>query len=258
MDYGLQLSASGLLTSMYRMDVQANNLANVNTVGFKADLPVTRQRADVRTEDHLGGSLPSNQLLERLGGGVLMDANRTSFKQGDINENPGATFDLAIQGDGFFALGGGKGDRVNLTRNGRFTLNSEGTLVSADSGLPVLNTTGDSIRFTDKEDVNIDRDGTVRQRGNIVGQLQIANVPDKSVLTKAGQSMFTAARTAVTPANTAGYEVRQYALEQSSVDPIAAMIAVTQSQRDVEANASMIQHADHLMDRAINSLGRAV
>ena len=256
MDYGLQLSASGLLTSLYRMDVQANNLANVNTVGFKPDFAVARQRQDARQEHHLG-NVPSNALLERLGGGVLRGPNRTSFKQGAVIDSPGGTFDLAIQGEGFFALGGAKGDRVNLTRSGRFTLDSEGTLVSADNGLPALSTTGDKIKITDRDEVTIDGDGAIKQRGTIIANLQIVDTPDKSVLTKAGQSMFTAARTAVVPASTATMEVKQRALEQSAVDPVQAMMAITAAQRDVEANATMIQHADHIMDRAINGLGRS-
>ena len=66
MQYGLQISTSGILTGMYRTNVLANNLANINTTGFKPDSAFTRQRAVVREEDGVY-SLPSNRLLEKLG-----------------------------------------------------------------------------------------------------------------------------------------------------------------------------------------------
>src|SRR5690606_13067862 len=76
MDYGLYLSAAGVLTNMHRTDVHANNLANVATTGFKPDFAVIRQRLPERLEDNIA-DVPAHELLERLGGGVLVDPTRS-------------------------------------------------------------------------------------------------------------------------------------------------------------------------------------
>ena len=83
MNYGLYLSASGVLTNTYRQDVFANNLANVETPGFKPDLPSIRQRDPEAIEDNLGFQ-GSNELLDRLGGGVLAGQQRINFNQGTL------------------------------------------------------------------------------------------------------------------------------------------------------------------------------
>ena len=70
MNYGMQISASGALSGLYRMDVFSNNLANINTTGFMPDVPVIRQRDAAAREDGLG-AMPSNELVERLGAGVM-------------------------------------------------------------------------------------------------------------------------------------------------------------------------------------------
>ena len=85
MNYGLYLSAAGVLTNSYRQDVFANNLANVNTVGFKPDLPVLRTRPPEAIEDPAPFGT-SNDLLERLGGGVLAGPQRTSFAPGPVEQ----------------------------------------------------------------------------------------------------------------------------------------------------------------------------
>src|SRR5690606_21363941 len=139
MDYGLYLSAAGVLTNMHRTDVHANNLANVATTGFKPDFAVIRQRLPERLEDNIA-DVPAHELLERLGGGVLVDPTRSDFTQGRL-ETSDQPLDLALQGDGFFVVDSGRGEddeRLRLSRDGRFTIDARGTLVRSTDGLPVL------------------------------------------------------------------------------------------------------------------------
>jgi flagellar basal-body rod protein FlgG len=139
MNYGMHISASGALSAMYRQDVLSNNLANINTNGFKADQPAVRYRPSVREEDGLS-FMPSNELLEQLGGGVQVVQPRTRFEQGTIEETSN-DLDLAIKGDGFFVVRSETtdgADRLRMTRDGRFTISSKGQLVMASSGMPVL------------------------------------------------------------------------------------------------------------------------
>ncbi|MBC7835634.1 MAG: flagellar hook-basal body protein [Phycisphaerales bacterium] len=256
MNYGLNLAASGVMTSMYRQDVLANNLANVETVAFKADLPFTRQRGAVRAEDGLG-HLPSNEMLERLGGGVLLMPNRTNFEQGAVLQN-GNDMNLAIEGEGFFVASSGQGsdsERYRLTRDGRLALDDRGRLVTAGEGLPVLDTNDRPITL-DAGLFTIERDGTVRQGGDVVAQLQLATVPDTATLQKAGGNLFKAPATTIASRRPATGSIVQGAVEQSTVDPIEAIMGITSATSNVQNNARMIQMLDELMGRAINTFGR--
>lgn len=258
MNYALQLSASGVLTSLYRQDVLANNLANVDTVGFRPDIAATRQRDPVTREDGLM-NLPSNRLLERLGAGVLLQPGRVSTAQGpiEITNNP---LDVAIEGDGFLVVqldAGSPSDRLRLTRDGRMTVNSEGWLVQSASGLPVLDQTGDRIRVDhDAGPLAIGTDGTIRQRGGEVGRLQFVSVPDPSTLAKAGNGHFRPDAQQASSLVPASGQIRGGAVERSGVDPIKAMMGVTDAAGDVASNSRMIQLVDELTGRLLTTVGR--
>lgn len=257
MNYGMSLAASGALTSLYRIDVLANNVANMMTPGFKADLPAIRQRDVARTEDRLP-FMPSSTLLERLGGGVMAAGNRMSFEQGSLITT-GRPLDLAVQGDGFFVVrdqSDGGTERYLLTRNGSFTRDHQGRLASASTGQPVMDVTNRPIVLSDDAQVLIGADGTVRQNGQVVAQVQLAAVSDTSRLRKLGDSMFVAPTEVIGGRGRAAGEIRQGALEGSSVDAIAMTMAITEAQKAAEANTGMIQAYDRLMDRTINGLGR--
>lgn len=254
MNYGLHISASGMLTSLYRQDVASNNLANINTAGFKPDLAFAIQRDAARIEDGLA-SLPSNRLLERLGAGAMLAPNRVSLEQGPLQTttNP---LDLAIDGEGFFVVrdeGEGPG-ALRLTRDGRFTRDASGRLVMAASGLPVMDESGSPITIPEGAAVTVDADGSIRQGGETIARLRLVRVTDPAAIAKHGHSLMSAPAHALAPG--APGMVRQHAVEGAAIDPIGAMMAVASASRDAEANAGMIRSHDHLMDRAINVLGR--
>jgi len=255
--YGIQIAASGLMTAMYRQDVYANNLANMDSVGYKPDLPTTRPRLDVIAEDGVG-HLPSNALLRRLGGGAVLNANLVNFSQGSLKAT-GNALDLAIEGPGFLAVReehSEAGDRVRLTRDGRLTRDRTGRLVMGSSGLPVLDTQNRPIVLRDGVSVDIDAAGVVRQGGAVVAQLQFVEVADKRALSKQGHSLFAASSDALASRKPASGMLRQRHVEDSSVDEVRVLMEVTSASRDVDLNASMIQQHDRLLDRAINGLGR--
>jgi flagellar basal-body rod protein FlgF len=257
MNYGLHLSASGALSNLYRMDVLANNLANSTTTAFKPDLPLLRQRDAARVEDGLGW-MPSNQLLERLGGGVTPIGNRVAFTQGALQStaNP---FDLAIEGEGFFVVRertNDGADELRLTRDGRFTRDSRGWLVTMTGGKPVMGGNNRPIQIPGDGPIQVQADGTVRQQDATLGHIQVTSVPQQHRLVKVGQGMFQAPSEAMESRIRATGVVRQGAIESSAVDAIAAMMGVTDAGRAAEANFAMIQSHDRVMDRAINGLGR--
>jgi flagellar basal-body rod protein FlgF len=257
LNYGLQISASGALTALYRMDVLANNLANVDTKGFKPDVPMLRQRDPVRQEDGLG-SWPSNRMLERLGAGVTNAPNRTVYEQGTLIAS-GNPFDLAIEGDGFFMMRDQSdvgADRYRLSRDGRLTRDGTGRLVSVTTGLPVMDEQNRDIQIPGEGQVQIDPDGKVRQNGRVLTTIQLVAVKDKQRLQKLGHGMMLAPADLIQNRTRATGALRQGFLEGSAVDAVSTMMAITDAGRSAESNLQMIQMQDRLMDRAINSLGR--
>ncbi len=257
MDYGLNISASGAQAAMSIQDVYANNLANVTTPGFKPDTPASRQRLAARQEDGLG-YLPSNALLERLGGGLQLAPPRTSFEQGSLEET-GNDLDFAIQGDGFFVVRSqtsGTADRLRLTRDGRFTLGGGGRLLMESTGMPVLDAQNRPIDLTGTGKITVGADGTISQGGVEVARLRVVDIPDRAKLTKSGNNLFTAPAAAIGSASRAGGKVMQGMREQSSVDSIRAMLDLQEAGRDVQGNLSMITAQDKLLERAITQFGR--
>lgn len=257
MNYGLQISASGAMTALYRQEVLTNNLANAGTVGFKADVAAARQRSAARVEDGLP-FLPSDRLLERLGAGAMMAPNRIDFGQGAL-EQTGSALDVAIQGSGFFVLrddAGPSGDRLRLSRDGRFVRDASGQMVNAGNGMPVLDTQDRPIVLNGGGEVQISSDGTVRQDSRVVAKIQIVDVPGPGGLVKDGRSVFRASAGTLAARRPAAGTVRGGYVERSSVDEIRTIMGITTAARDFEGNIGMIQQADRLMDRAINQFGR--
>lgn len=242
---------------MYRQDVWSNNLANVGTAGFKADYPLTRQRDAVRTEDGLM-QMPSNQLLERLGGGLLLDRNRLDFSQGSL-ETTGDPFHVGVQGDGFFLVkesGDSRSDMIRVTRDGRFLRNAQGVLVQATSGLPVLDEQNRPITISDEATIKIQPDGTIIQKNERIARLAFVEFPNKDRLIKKGEGLFGADSVTMSSKRPASGKLVQGAIEQSSVDEVKALLSMQSAARDVSGNAGMIQAHDRTMDRAINVFGR--
>lgn len=256
MNYGSQISLSGVLTSLHRQDIASNNLANLNTVGFKTQLALTRQREGVRAEDGQW-SLPSDAMIERLGAGVLLEPSLTTYTQGTVTTT-GNDLDIAIEGEGFLLVrdaSDGASDRIRMTRDGRLIRNAAGELVQASSGLAILDAQNRPIRLREGP-VSIGADGVITQDGAEIATLGFFDVPERSALRRMGEGLYLADATSVASRTPATGRIRQGAVEASSVDEIDALMEVTSAARDVSANLGMVQYQDRLMDRAINSLGR--
>ncbi|QQE10696.1 flagellar hook basal-body protein [Planctomycetota bacterium] len=254
MNYGLYISASGVLTNMYRQDVYANNLANMNTTGFKADMAALMQRDPESVEDDLGMDV-SQDLLDKLGGGVLAAPQFIQFKQGDLELTNKSTDVGLVQAKQFFAVGETQKDgstAIRLTRDGNFSRNNEGYLVLSN-GNKVLDENDQPIQLQ-AGPLEITSSGMIRQNGQDVARLQVAEVPDPNTLYKIGKNMFgfnSDTRQIIDlPTVKPGH------LESSAVDPIRAMMDVMAASKAVTSNANMIKYHDTLMDHAVNRLGK--
>lgn len=256
MNYGLYVSASGVLTNMYRQDVFANNLANVETAGFKPDVPAIRQRDPEVVEDQLSGQLSQN-LLDRLGGGVLAGPQRVNFTPAALMKT-GGDLDVALDGDDtFFAVQAtdSRGNAaIRLSRDGRFTQNDAGEMVTM-SGHRVLDVNDEPIRLAGDASVMIDPAGRVLQDGAEVARLQVARVPELQGLVKLGENMFgfgqhDPRQILENPTVHTGF------VEASGVDPISTLMRMIDATKAATGNAEMLRYHDMLMDKAVNTLGR--
>ena len=258
MNYGLHLSAAGVLTNMYRQDVLANNLANVSTVGFKRDLASISQRPAETSEDHETHPY-QHDILDKIGGGVYAGAQRISFDVGPMQQT-GNPLDLALESpDAFFVVAkpGERGkDELRLTRDGRFTRNAEGLLVTAVGGFKVLDADNTPIRISDDQSVVVSNDGRLQQGGVDVAQVQVATVKNRERLVKDGQNLL---RYTGRPEDRVAADrprVRSGFVEASAVDPIRELLGLIETSGAIQNNTNMIKYHDLMMDRAVNSLGR--
>lgn len=253
MSYGMQISASGALAAMHRQDALTANLANFGTVGFKPVLAEAMHRDTARAEDGLW-NMPSDELLEQLGGGVLAGRTRIDFSQAGL-EMTGEPLDLAIQGEGFFTVG--DPSNPSLTRDGRMTLGEDGTLVMASTGLPVLDEGGDTIEIDPAAGkIEISSDGQIAQAGAVVAQIRVADVADREQLIKVGEGLFAGAAGAPLALIPADGQVRQGAVEQSGVNEIDAMMRITGASKSAQSNIGMIDMQNRMLDRLVNTYAR--
>ncbi|MBX3365584.1 MAG: flagellar hook basal-body protein [Phycisphaeraceae bacterium] len=257
MNYGMQISASGALAALYRQDVHSNNLANASTAGFKPVVPTVRQRDDVRTEDGVH-FLPSNALLERLGGGVQMAPNHVRFEQGAItpSNNP---LDVAIRGEGFLVVRANRGEAQDrMTRDGRLTLDREGRLVRASDGLPVLDTAGRTITLPRDGHVTIDERGTIRVSGQEAATLQFVAFDPGVELRPEGDGLFSVHGPNQARRLAGNGTILQGMVEQSAVDEFDAMMKIAEAGRAFGANLTLIGYHDRVLEQAIGTLGRVM
>ena len=242
---GIYTGASGMLAESMRTDVISNNLANVNTAGFKKDVTVTKDFTSMlisRIND--GADAP---VIGGVGVGVVVDEVATIHSTG-VMRNTGNDFDVAIEGKGFFAVQTPNG--VRYTRNGTFAKNIQGELITQD-GYPVLGQNG-PIQIKGSKMVVSD-DGRVLVDNQPVGKLQVVEFANEKQLTKEGASLYVAPPGLGKPA-TGG--IRQGTLELSNVNVIGEMVNLISNYRAYEVNGKVVQSHDHLLDKAVNEVGK--
>lgn len=253
MIYGLYSSASGVLTNSYRQDVIANNLANAETVGFKRDLALFRQRLTEAQADPSRADW-SNDALEALGGGMFAAPTAVDTRQGDL-EQSGNSLDVAVEGAGFFMVD--DAGKQSLTRNGQFMIDHEGYLILANGkGERVLNADRNPIRLDGALAgvTEVARDGQITQNRIPAGRIGVFHVADESRLTKHGGMLLNHPDAANLPASTSA--LRSGFTERANVDPTTELAALMDAQRQLEANANMIRYQDATLGKLVNEVGK--
>jgi flagellar basal body rod protein FlgG len=249
MPYGMYLSAAGALVEEARQAVIANNIANVQTNGYKSDAAVFRKRLTEARERLVAGVRP-DPVLEGLPGGVFLDEITYSRQPGALVAT-GNSLDLALRGDGFFAVTDGQ--RTFYTRSGSFRRNATGELVTPDGRFRVLGADGRPIRLGPGL-LEVGPSGQLKVEGRAAGRLLIAGSLDPSKFEKVGGTYFRYLGSGSPPPSKA--DVAQGFLEGSDVSAVGEMVKLIQSHRAYEANLQMARLQDSSLGRAVNELGR--
>lgn len=250
MPYGLYISAEGAKAQSERLEVLANNLANVNTVGFKPDVAAFQSRYAEATQQ--GSTMPGARGVDDLGGGVKVIETLTNFAAGRL-QNTGNKADMAIIGNGFFQVAGPNGDPL-LTRAGNFVVNARGQLATANGQRPVLDAGGAPVEINPDSEWRLTRTGEIEQDGTIT-PLAIVSPQSLDQLNKVGLNLFRS-RGAVAPVSQEQREVRSGYLEMSGANPTTEMMSLIETSRAFEANARMIQNQDNMMSSLIGRVLR--
>ena len=241
MENAAYVALSRQMTLRRELDIAANNIANADTVGFKAEQLLLNTEVGAKARNH--GVKPGASFV--LDNGVGRD-----FGQGELQQT-GRTLDFAIEGEGaFFALEGGA-----YTRDGSFAIDPEGRLVSG-GGLGVLDDGGSEI-VLDRSlgEPSVGADGTISQNGQPVGRLGVVRFDILSVLEKAGDGTYRNTSN-LQPGEAPDARVRQGMLEASNVNPILEITNLIEISRAYERASKMIESNNDLSKRAVERLGR--
>jgi flagellar basal body rod protein FlgG len=237
-------AASGMRSRIESLDLLANNLANSETGGYKAD----REFYSIYTSAEASADAQDPNTVTTL---PVVEKQWTDLSSGDLRPtwNP---LDLAVSGEGLFAIQTSRG--VRYTRNGSFRLSPTGNLIAAD-GNTVQSLTGKPIALDGSLKVEILADGTVQQEGNPVGKIQMASFTRGS-LAKEGANYFVAVEGA-TPLPATGAIV-QGQLEQSNVGAAESTVRLISITRQFEMLQKAAAIGNDLGKQAIEQVARAV
>ncbi|MFZ5704678.1 MAG: flagellar basal-body rod protein FlgG [Pseudomonadota bacterium] len=250
----LHVARTGLDAQNMRMQVIANNLANVNTTGFKRD------RASFETLAYQAMTAPGAASSEstrfatgtNLGSGVQINGTAKVDTQGSLQTTDNA-LDLAVEGSGFFQIQLPDG-RIGYTRDGSFHLSAEGTMVNSD-GYQVL----PQIQIPDgAANITIAANGAVsvtlqgQTEASQVGTIEIARFTNPAGLQAEGNNVLTETSASGQPQVGPGAidgrgSVRQGALESSNVNIVQELVDMIETQRAYEVNSKMIQSTDQML-----------
>jgi flagellar basal-body rod protein FlgF/flagellar basal-body rod protein FlgG len=250
MPYGVYLSAAGAHAQSHRMQTLSNNLANVDTPGFKPQQTILQSRFAEMIEE---GKVPSGLGgADDIGGGVTIQRAQTQFSVGPM-KTTGRETDFAIHDDSsFFVLR--RGEDQLLTRAGDFLFDARGRMVNS-SGDEVLAEDGRPIQIEPGIPVEVGPQGRLRQ-GSEVWELMLARPKSMGDVSHLGGNQFKAlAEFDLVPK--ADRKVVAGMLEQSAVSPTGAMMELIETSRVYEANVRMIQNQDAVMGTLISRVLQA-
>lgn len=252
---GLYTAYTGMLNQQNKMDVISNNLANAAVTGYKKEGSTSQAFDTVLAYKIRDRSIGVH--TQRIGGmnlGVKIGENYTDYGQGPF-KNTDNTYDLAISGNGFFCVQFTNKAGVTstkYTRDGSFTLNVNGYLVTKD-GDYLLDTNGNRIRLDPLSTSRIDESGTIFQNDRAVARIGLQDFEDYNYLEHYGENYYQPVN-GYRFKNADGQIIEGY-LEASNVQVVQEMVEMISVTRTYESNQKVIQTIDSTLDKAVNQLG---
>lgn len=264
----LWTAATGMIAQQTNIDTIANNLANVNTTGYKTQVnefkTLLYQTLQTRTTTANGEQKPTSA---QVGLGTRNSAISSVFKEGNLISSESET-SFAIDGKGFFAVRGEDGNTY-YTRNGnlKFTLAANGNMLATSDGLPVLDTNGTPIILNDTyilSRITVDKDGRLmypdgNNNPQLIGrQIGLFQFNNPNGLSKLADSLYEQTAASGQPINEATNpnversSVMQYYLEGSNVQVVDEMVNMIVAQRAYELNSKAITASDEMLQQANN------
>ncbi|MFD1448956.1 flagellar hook-basal body protein [Oceanobacillus profundus] len=264
---GFYTAASGMISQQRQQEALANNIANANTPGYKADQTTLRAFPELllkemgsqeRLSTTQGGlQFPIQKPIGSINTGVYVQETIPNFVQGDIRETGIAT-DIALvdgtmpddAGSLFFTVQNEAGE-VRYTRNGNFTVDGEGLLVT-NQGYYVLDNAGNPIE-TNGMEFEVSSEGVLQTPEQAV-QLGISYTADVNGMAKEGNDLFTGDAEQIPEGAT--FSIHQGFLEQSNVDTLQTMTDMMNAYRMFETNQRVLRAYDESMGKAVSEIGR--
>ncbi len=260
----LRTAASGMYAQQKNIEIIANNIANVNSIGFKKnksefqDLMYQQVPLSSYSNENIGSSDVSNEYIY-VGNGVKVSSAHKLFQQGDLSEttNP---MDLAINGEGFFEVLKPDGTYA-YTRDGTFKVNFEGRIVNSSGFRLVPEITIDE----NTGNIGISRDGVVEaidsnEQSTVLDEIQLVKFINPAGLKPIGDNLFVETEYSGTPVygtpGSNGFgEIHQGYIESSNVDIVEEMINMITAQRAYEINSKTVKTIEEMMN-IVNQLKR--
>lgn len=244
------IAGTGMLTQRAKMGVLTNNLANIDTTGYKKDVVVSRSFQDLLIQNRNDPSiLRTYGSIGPQNTGVHVEQVVTEFSQGNLEQTTRMS-DFALEGQGFFVVETPEGNRY--TRDGSFTVGRGGFLLNSD-GHFVSGTAGNI--FVGNGELAVNEQGYVTVDGQPAGRLRVVTFDDLSGLRKAGNNLFSnfsgqAEREAT------GTKVKQGWLESSNVDMASEVVSMVELNRAYELNQRVLKMVDESLSKTVNEVGR--
>ena len=247
MDSGLYTAYSGLKATADMLDVLSNNLANVNTTGFKTD------ETFLRIYNHAISSAGAGPLDVAINDSSVVRGSVSNFAPGPI-KTTGNELDVAIEGKGFLVVQGPSG--LYYTRNGNLHVNGEGGLVTSE-GYPVLGESGPIQMSAGR--IVITASGEIEADGKSVDTLKLVDFKDREALEKVGNSLFKSRGPEATAMEPGERTIRQGCLEQSNVNPVKQMMLMIDVMRQFESlQKTIFTLMNSVNERSIDQVGRVI
>ena len=237
MEAAMYKALSGAVVEMRRLETASQDLANINTAGYKGQRLAFSEVLAKRVAPE-----------DRPGGFVAVAGQRTNLHQGAI-EGSGNPLHLALEGDGYFVIQTARGERY--TRNGGFTLRADGTVITP--GGDALLGEGGPLQLNGASMV-VSADGTVRSDNNEIGKLRMVRFKDAGKAEKEGANLFRSDVTNVTAAGDA--RVVQGHLEQSNVGAVDSMVALISINRQFESYQRAMKLLDSVTEKILSDSSR--